>query len=124
MTNAMQCIKIYRHQGTWAFTDAKRGLRDEPFVAGIPMFIDFIIRNNDCDPRSGEYRITFSKNPFPTAVQRLVFDRDDMGGAWYYMQPVNKDYTNDIGGEGWLCPATLEYFEDFPRMIYVEITPV
>ena len=123
MTNAMNCIQIYRHQGTWAFTDVSHDLLNEPFVAGIPQFIDFIIRQDQNDPRKGEYRVTFSKNQFPTAVYELKFDRDDMGGAWYNCKPCNAAENDQIGGEGWLCPATLNYFEDFPRSIFVQITP-
>ena len=123
MTNAMHCIQIYRHQGTWAFTDGDHDLINEPFVAGIPQFIDFIIRQDKKDPRDGEYIVTFSKNQFPTAVYELKFDRDDMGGAWYKCGPCNEAVNDQVGGEGWLCPATLNYFEDFPRSIFVQITP-
>ena len=119
----MHCIQIYRHQGTWAFTDGDHDLINEPFVAGIPQFIDFIIRQDKKDPRDGEYIVTFSKNQFPTAVYELKFDRDDMGGAWYKCEPCNSSVNGTVGGEGWLCPATLNYFEDFPRSIFVQITP-
>jgi len=122
MTNAMQCIQIYRHQGTWAFTDETYDLLHEPFVAGIPQFIDFIIRQDNNDPRDGEYLVTFSQNPFPTAVFELRFDRDDMGGAWYNCRPCDEAKNDRVGGEGWLCPATLNYFEDFPPSIFVQIT--
>ena len=122
MTNAMHCIQIYRHQGTWAFTDETHDLLHEPFVAGIPQFIDFIIRQDNNDPRDGEYLVTFSQNPFPMAVYELRFDRDDMGGAWYNCRPCNATKNDQVGGEGWLCPATLNYFEDFPRTIFVQIT--
>ena len=123
MTNSMHCIRIYRHQGTWAFTDGDHDLINEPFVAGIPQFIDFIIRQDKKDPRDGEYIVTFSRNQFPTAVYELKFDRDDMGGAWYKCEPCNSRVNGTVGGEGWLCPATLNYFEDFPRSIFVQITP-
>jgi len=118
----MQCIQIYRHQGTWAFTDETYDLLHEPFVAGIPQFIDFIIRQDNNDPRDGEYLVTFSQNPFPTAVFELRFDRDDMGGAWYNCRPCDEAKNDRVGGEGWLCPATLHYFEDFPPSIFVQIT--
>ena len=118
----MNCIQIYRHQGTWAFTDDTYELINEPFVAGIPQFIDFIIRQDENDPRDGEYLITFSDKQFPMAVYQLKFDRDDMGGAWYTCKPCNESENDQVGGEGWLCPATLNYFDDFPRSIFVQIT--
>ena len=124
MANSMHCIQIYRYQGTWAFTDVNRELIDEPFVSGIPQFIDFIIRQTENDPTQGEYRVTFSKNQFPTATYELRFVRDDMNGAWYDCRPVDDTTYDKVGGEGWLCPATLAFFEDFPRSIFVEITPV
>ena len=39
----MMIIEIYRHHGTWAFTDSSKYLTDEPFVAGISEIIDEFI---------------------------------------------------------------------------------
>ena len=122
----MHCIQIYRHQGTWAFTDDDYDLLNEPFVAGIPEFIDHIIKQSENVYEDSKFLVTFGKNQFPTATFELKFDRDDMGGAWYKLLPVETAHDNanhlHVGGEGWLCPATLNYFEDFPRSIFVQIT--
>ena len=118
----MHCIQIYRHQGTWAFTDDDYDLLNEPFVAGIPEFIDHIIKQSENVYEDSKFLVTFSKTQFPTATFELKFDRDDMGGAWYNCQPCDEAENPKIEGEGWLCPATLNYFEDFPRSIFVQIT--
>ena len=109
MSNAMMSIKIYRHCGTWAFTDLSKGLKDEPFVCGIPEIIDFFIENFS-DPTKETHRIIFSARNFPYAHGKLVKTEMDEGGAWYR-------YENSM--KGWLCPATLEFFEEHPAELYV-----
>ena len=110
MSNAMMSIKIYRHCDTWAFTDLPKGLQDEPFVCGIPEIIDHFI-NNFSDPSKQTHRIIFSARNFPYSHGKLVKTKMEAGGAWY-------SYENSM--EGWLCPATLKFFEEHPDELYVK----
>jgi hypothetical protein len=36
---------------------------------------------------------------------------DDAGGSWYALGGTDK--------KGWLCPATLKYFDAFPAEIHI-----
>ena len=44
---------------------------------------------------------------------RLDWRRADGSGNWYYSQ--------DLGMEGWLCPALLRYFDEPPKEIFVQV---
>jgi hypothetical protein len=109
MSNAMMSIKIYRHCETWAFTDPSRGLQDEPFVCGIPEIIDFFIEKFS-DPAKETHRIIFSAKNFPLSHGRLEKNEMEYGGAWY---------SCENGSKGWLCPATLKFFDEHPEELYV-----
>ena len=110
MGNSMMCIEVYRHCGTWAFTDKERDLVHEPFVAGIPEIIDLFVDNYG-DKTRETHRITFSDQSFPGSHAYLTKTRNEMNGAWYQFG----DY------EGWLCPATLKYFPWHPQEVHVAI---
>ena len=104
-------IEIYRHCGTWAFTDESRGLVHEPFVAGIPDIIDHLIAIYS-DPANEKFRITFSSTNFPGCQVRLTRKHEEHGGYWYQFGP-------DM--QGWLCPATLEYFSEHPQELFARL---
>lgn len=104
----MMIIEIYRHCGTWAFTDESRGLVHEPFVAGIPEIIDSFIENYG-DKTQETHKITFSSSDFPGSHGKLTKEHMESGGAWY-------SYGNQ---EGWLCPATLHFFKKHPDELFV-----
>jgi len=110
MSNAMMSIKIYRHCDTWAFTDLSRGLKDEPFVCGVPEIIDYFIKKFS-DPTKETHRIIFSARNFPYSHGKLIKCEMEAGGAWY-------SYENFL--KGWLCPATLEFFDKHPDELYVK----
>jgi len=105
----MMIIEIYRHCGTWAFTDDSRELVHEPFVAGIPEIIDHLI-DIYSDSSKDRHKITFSSTNFPGSQARLTRKSAEHGGYWYQFGP---------NMEGWLCPATLKYFPEHPEELFV-----
>jgi hypothetical protein len=96
MANAMLSIEIYQFNGTWCFTDLERKLVHEPFVLGIPEIINTVLQNNSLYEDGKNYRVLFADQEFPKSH-----------GAYQW---------NDE--EGWLCPATLAFFDDFPSEIH------
>ena len=106
------CIEVYKHCGTWAFTDEARELVHEPFISGIPEIINLICKAKSTDDRE-THTIHFSATKFPGYQDVLGKIKNEMGGAWYKW--------NDTDKEGWLCPATLNYFPDFPENIYLHL---
>lgn len=125
MSNALFTIEIYRHAGTWCFSDEQRELLHEPFVLGIPEIINKVIKDKyDC-VKNISYRVTFSSNPFPSCVFYLLQHEPECNGYWYSLQKANdlvkhKDKTLC----GWLCPATLKFFPFFPPEIFIGIEEV
>ena len=107
-------IEVYRHCGTWCFTDKARELVHEPFVAGIPEIIDsFAHKNGTKDQET--HSITFSASDFPGAQGVLLRGKPEHGGFWYSYMGL------DATLEGWLCPATLKYFDEHPEHLYVSV---
>lgn len=121
MSNVMLTIEIYRHNGTWCFTDEVRGLTHEPFVLGIPEIIDTVLKSQRGGPLHTSYRVLFSANPFPKAYGHLEIQNKEHGGAWYALRSAENELeTEDVAQIGWLCPATLKFFDAFPERIYVK----
>jgi hypothetical protein len=109
-SNSLMVIAPYRHAGTWVFDDAAAGLRQEPFVAGIPELIDEMVK--DIPNADKGFRLLFSTQPFPGHTHKLVWRRGDNTGNWYYCEQYDK--------EGWLCPGLFKYYREAPREIYVK----
>lgn len=108
--NSIMVIMPYRHAGTWVFDDASVGLKQEPFVAGIPEMIDAMV---DGIPDAGKgFRLLFSTQPFPGHTHKLEWRRGDSNGNWYYCEQYGK--------EGWLCPGLFKYYDEAPKEIYVK----
>ena len=107
----MLCVEIYKFNGTWCFTDTKRELLNEPFVLGIPEIINSVLEEQKLVEKGKNYRILFSAQEFPTYHGALARQNEEMGGAWYAWNEQ----------KGWLCPATLKFFCDFPETIYFKI---
>jgi hypothetical protein len=112
--NSIIAIRPYWSGATWAFDDPAAGLLCEPFVAGIPEMIDILVRDIP-DARAG-FRLIFAAGPFPGAMGRMEWVREEYGGNWYRWTDRNM--------EGWLCPALFEYFEEAPRELYVRAEPL
>ena len=109
-SNSLMVLMPYRHAGTWVFDDPAVGLRQEPFVAGIPEMMDAMVKDIH-DPERG-FRLLFSTQPFPGYSHKLAWRRGDKSGNWYYSEEFRK--------EGWLCPGLFKYYKDAPKEIYVK----
>jgi hypothetical protein len=112
--NQINVIYPYRTRGGWSFDDKEVGLQGEPFVAGIPKIIDSIVGKRK------KFTAYISKDPIPDYTAQLekldIIDkefRNLVGEGWYQL----------VGTPmlGWLCPATLKYFKDYPDNIYFKI---
>ena len=111
--NSIMVIEPYRYVGTWVFDDAAMGLDKEPFVAGVPEMIDYLVR--DIPKADKGFRMTFSAKPFPGHQYRLTWLRTENEGNWYKL--------DDPPMEGWLCPALFRYFDSAPPELYVKAEP-
>lgn len=112
--NALQVLRLYKHEGSWVFDDARFGLEREPFVLGIDQMIDRLVAALP-DPEKG-FRLIFSPRPFPGYGAKLERRRDDSGGVWYF--------SPTFGIEGWLCPVLFRYFETAPSELYARAEPL
>ena len=108
--NSILVICPYRYHGTWVFDDPRVGLVHEPFVAGIPEMIDKLVK--DIPGAEKGFRLLFSATPFPAYTLKVVWQRAEAGGNWYYSE--------EYASEGWLCPALFKYFKKAPKEIYVK----
>jgi hypothetical protein len=111
--NSIMVIAPYRYNGTWVFDDASAGLVREPFVAGVPEMIDFLVKDIP-DAQKG-FRLTFSAREFPGYQKKLTWMRGDSAGNWYR--------TEDPPLEGWLCPGLFKYYREAPKELYVKAEP-
>ena len=115
--NAVNQIQVYWNGITWVFDDARVGLVEEPFVAGADRFIseaidelhDFALDN----AKKNGVLITFSSTEFPAIPweARVVLTSE-------FKKLGEGMYMTGTGESGWLCPATLHYFEDYPKEIF------
>ena len=109
--NAINVIFPYKHHGMWVFDDSRVGLAQEPLVAGTDKMIDRVVA--DIPNAERGFTLIFSSEPFRGHQYRLDWRRSDDGGNWYFSE--------QLGMEGWLCPALLRYFSEAPKQIYVEV---
>lgn len=110
MSNKMQVLRLYRHQGTWAFDDPQHKLRAEPFVLGAEDMIESMVE--EYDEYLNEVTLVFSDSEFPGA-RWFRLEYEQFGGAWY---------TDEKGNQGWLCPAMFCYFpEGPPARLWAEV---
>ena len=108
--NEINVIAPYKSLGMWVFDDPRVGLVQEPFVAGADTMIDRVVAGIP-DAERG-FTMIFSSTPFPGHQYRLDWRRAEGGGNWYYAE--------QLGMEGWLCPALLRYFPEAPKQLFVQ----
>ena len=111
--NSMQVIHTYRHGGLWVFDDEEHGLVKEPFLPNTTKIIDAALSEVGGDCEHKELRLIFSDQAFPESIE-AVLDYCEYGGGWYEV-PEMDDMM------GWLCPATLCYFNEFPNTIHFKV---
>lgn len=108
--NSLMVISPYKTQGVWAFDDADKGLQREPFVGQANAFIDALTAGTP-GAETG-FRLMFSAGPFPGFALSFTRVREEFDGHWYEC--------DQLGGEGWLCPALFKYFDTAPARLYVK----
>jgi len=108
--NSIVVIKPYRLHGTWVFDDPAAGLKQEPFVAGVPEMIDVLVKDIP-NARDG-FRLLFSANEFPGTQKTLTWQRGESGGNYYRLDSPDM--------EGWLCPALFKYYKTAPKQLFVK----
>ncbi len=101
----------YKHHSMWVFDDSRVGLVQEPLVAGTDKMIDRVVE--DIPNAERGFTVIFSGASFPGHQYRLDWRRSDGTGNWYFSE--------QLGMEGWLCPALLRYFSEAPKQIYVQV---
>jgi hypothetical protein len=112
--NALFVIAPYFKHGTWVFTDERRNLIEEPFVAGVPEIISEMVA--DIPNAKAGFRLTFSAAPFPGHELVVTRGEPEAGGYWYYAADFNK--------KGWLCPALFKFFSEAPEKLYARADPL
>ena len=118
--NAINVIFPYPTRGMWVFDDEARGLVQEPFVFGTDEIIakisQWILGYAD-----RKFKLTFSGYPLPEFHAKYIrTSKECYAGSYYKVETKNSDIS---GMEGWLCPATLKYFEEYPEHIYMYLQP-
>ena len=108
--NAIRVIHPYKYEGMWVFDDEKVGLVQEPFVSGADVIIDRMVAELP-DAEAG-FSLIFSDRPFPGFQAEFEWRREEFEGNWYFCQ--------QLGMEGWLCPALFKYFEAAPANLYAQ----
>jgi len=104
--NVVNVIYPYRsNYGVWAFDDPEVGLQGEPFVGDINTMIDMYAQGKK------EVIIYISSEPIEGQTLQLNRLEEDEGN--YQLEGT------DV--VGWLCPATLKYFPNYPKNIYARI---
>lgn len=124
MTNAMMVLEIYKHNGLWCFTDKERDLFHEPFVLGMSEIITAVIKDFQLGSDENNYRIIFSSSKFPQYQGHLYSQYPEHGGNWYCLTTVLESEPSQDDLKGWLCPATLKFFEMFPKAIYFKVESI
>ncbi len=109
--NSLSVIAPYRYEGMWVFDDPQVGLVKEPFVEGADTMIDAMVSHIP-DAGSG-FRIVFSAFAFPSYQHKLEWVRPELSGNVYRSE--------ELGMEGWLCPALFKYFAEAPAQIYLKV---
>ena len=124
MQNSLFTLLIERKGAAWVFTDHGRGLVDEPFVSGMPEIIsEYLIRKAMAKGLLTPYtsaQAYFSDKPFPGADLILVGGDRVLDGRWYSTDSPTVAHQEE-SLHGWLCPATLAFFPDFPDELYVSL---
>ena len=112
--NAINVLYPFRtSHGTWVYDDEELGVYSEAFVCGSSEVIDAIVGTE-----AKHCMATISSKPFPNPT--IVLHKIDKEGneiqGWYRAEP--------LGMEHWLCSKVLDYFPDYPEVMYVKIEEV
>ncbi len=101
-SNSIFVIEPYWYEGTWVFDEPSVGLKREPFVAGVPEMINYLVK--DIPNAKDGFRLTFSANPFPGHQYKLDWEHGDSSGNFYKIA--------DPPMESWICPAMFRFYSE------------
>lgn len=112
----LHTIVAYRTPTGWAFDDASRGLKAEPFVYGADTLIDETLAYQQ-QSTSTKCRLTFGVRSFPHATICLQKEEaetlEERAGTWYREVATRR--------RAWLCPALTLYIDPPPPTLYVHV---
>ena len=100
----------------WAFDDERTGLVGEPFVHGMPKIIDTLLKIQNMERK--KFRLSFSIDFFPEYHLKLQLMKTDVFAGNYYKVIEGPEFM--LRMKGWLCPATLLYYEQYPEFLYLK----
>lgn len=114
--NSMMVLHPYKKGGTWMFDDERRGLLEEPFVAGVPLMLELAVAKQGLKNPQAGFTLVFSATPFPghQYVLHLAREREENFGNWYQLEGTELT--------GWLCPALFKYFDEAPDELYFQVS--
>jgi hypothetical protein len=114
MPTGVLVLEPYREDGTWLFDDPATGLHREPFVGEVNGMLD---RLSAALPDAGRgFRLLFSAQPLGVSQATFSWSRaDPVEGNWYR--------SDEMGEEGWLCPALFCYFPAAPPKLFARAEP-
>lgn len=131
--NEVNVIHLYRSGGSggvWVYNDDGDGPNgrysrsSEVLVPSITEMIDSILNCNDKDPEDyydGGLSLVFGRNPVPDYVAKLSRRNGEVDN--YLLEEMMIDGAlvdvSSQGLVGYLCPAMLDYFADYPDEFYV-----
>ena len=101
----MNTLYPYLSDGSWIFDDPKMDIHNQPLICGIPGIINKVMKG------AKRFTVHISKSPFAD-YNTVLIKLKDADEGWYRF----KD--SDI--KGWLCPAFLKYFSEYPDEIYLK----
>lgn len=86
--------------------------------------IDHVISEFKLGDLSAEYTVIFSSQKFPKHQGHLFYQYSEDNGVWYALSSLKDWEITENSRRGWLCPATLAFFDYFPKQLYFKIEPV
>ena len=109
--NQVNVIHPYKTgYGYWAFDDPEVELQGEPFIGSVNDMLDRLTNDGT------KCTVLFSKDKIPdfdACLEKVQSPDGSPEPGWYKWVSINLS--------GWLCPALLKYFKEYPDRIYVKI---
>jgi hypothetical protein len=108
----MHALELRWDHGTWVYDGATIDLIGEPFVLGADTMLT-VLRGLHVGPGREPFRLVFSSQQFPGALEARHSGADEASGDWYEAKLGDQIF------RGWLCGHLLDYFETAPERLYV-----
>jgi hypothetical protein len=105
-------IVTYKHYNSIVFDDAKRGLKAEALVGGVPQILAHIA---GIKSKHFKYKIRFSELPFSESLTVVKSILQPKVGTLYNFESEGETLV------GWLCPALGKYFKSPPETLFFSV---